>query len=299
MRRTISTTATIAMLLGLMAFGLAAPAVADVTCTGTIGAQTIGDNVIVPDGAQCTLDGTTVDGNVLVGRSAQLTARNVTIDGNIQDDNGNAGNVTVTNSRVNGNIQLEQGTSVTVTGTDIDGDLQLESNRGALRSDGNEIGGNLQANQNTGGLTINGNTIDGNLQCQSNNPPPTGGGNAVRGNAEGQCANLTGGGSTPPPATSRETSRIAGGTRIETAVRVAQAAYPQGSDVVYLARADDFPDALAGGSLRNGPILLVPSCGNVPSVVLQEIARLDPARVIALGGSAAICDAVLNAAGNA
>jgi hypothetical protein len=287
----------------LVAFGLAAPAAADVICTGTIGAEDIDDSVVVPDGASCTLDGTSVDGNVFVGEGASLTARNVTVIGNIQDDNNNAGHVAVTDSRVDGNIQLFQGTSATITDTRIGGDLQLESNRSELRADRNTIGGNLQANQNTGGVAINDNTIDGNLQCQANDPAPTGGGNVVHGSTEDQCAHLTTDG--PPPApppgpgTARSTSRLAGADRFETAVRIAQRAFPQGAPVVYLARADNFPDALAGSSLTDGPILLVPSCGNVPSVVLAEIRRLDPQQVIALGGEAAICDAVLTAAGNA
>jgi hypothetical protein len=90
-----------------------------------------------------------------------------------------------------------------------------------------------------------------------------------------------------------------GSNVFETAVLIAQRAFPHGAPVVYLARADNFPDTLAGGALSDGPVLLVPSCGTVPSVVLAEIRRLDPTQVIALGGSSAICDAVLMAAGNA
>ncbi len=37
----------------------------------------------------------------------------------------------------------------------------------------------------------------------------------------------------------------------------------------------------------------------MPTVVLDEIARLDPAEVIALGGEGAICDATLAAAASA
>lgn len=298
MARRIALPTTLVALLTLMAFGFAAPASADVTCTGTIGAQTIDDNVVVPSGASCTLDGTTVEGNVLIGPGASLTARDATVDGNIQDDDNDAGHVAVSNSRVVGNVQLEQGASAAVTGNAIDGDLQLEANRGALRADANDIGGNLQANQNTGGLTINGNTIDGNLQCQANDPAPTGSGNTVRGDAEDQCANLTGGGG-GGPGTARQTGRLSGPTRFETAVEISQAAFPQGAPVVYLARADDFPDALAGGTLTDGPVLLVPRCSAIPPAVVQEIGRLDPQRVIALGGTAAICNDVLQAAGNA
>ena len=41
-------------------------------------------------------------------------------------------------------------------------------------------------------------------------------------------------------------SRLAGATRFETAARIAQASWPQRSDVVYLSTGRNFPDALAG-----------------------------------------------------
>ncbi len=90
--------------------------------------------------------------------------------------------------------------------------------------------------------------------------------------------------------------RLAGTSRIETAVAISQHVFPDGAATVYLARADEVVDAVAGGSLTDGPILLVPSCGEVPAVVLDEIARLAPLEVIALGGTAAVCDDVLEAA---
>lgn len=97
-------------------------------------------------------------------------------------------------------------------------------------------------------------------------------------------------------AAGRGSSRLAGASRVETAVRVAQAAFPSGSPEVYLARPDDGPDAVAGGSLPNGPILLVPREGPVPPAVLAEIERLDPRRVTALGGTAALPDEVVDEA---
>jgi len=180
--------AVAALLVGVTA----APAAADDrVCTGAIGAETIDDNVIVPTDADCTLDGTTVGGNVLVGPRAQLTVTGASIEGNIQDDNNDAGAVSVTGTQIGGSIQLFDGDRATVRSSFIDGDLQYESNSGPLVADDNDISGNLQANQNTGGVTITDNVIDGNLQCESNDPAPTGGGNTVHGDAEGQCADLT------------------------------------------------------------------------------------------------------------
>ena len=62
---------------------------------------------------------------------------------------------------------------------------------------------------------------------------------------------------------------------------------------VFLARQDVFADALVGGILTGGPILLTPSCGTIPPQVGAEISRLSPDDVIALGGPVAICDQLL------
>ena len=104
---------------------------------------------------------------------------------------------------------------------------------------------------------------------------------------------LTLAGQTPPFA--RSAGRFAGPTRIDTAIAVSQAEFPQGAEEVYLARQDTFPDALAAGSTTRGPILLVHQC-SLPQAVAFEIERLDPQRVIALGGQGAVCDAVLEQA---
>jgi putative cell wall-binding protein len=95
----------------------------------------------------------------------------------------------------------------------------------------------------------------------------------------------------------RETARLAGPGRIDTAVEISKRQFPQGAGRVFLARADLFADAVAGGSLTGGPILLVPSAGTLPAVVAAEIARLSPTDVTALGGTAAISEAMLAQAG--
>lgn len=114
------------------------------------------------------------------------------------------------------------------------------------------------------------------------------GGNATRGSVTAGAAPSTG--------------RLAGQDRIATAVLVSRRAYPTAfasGGSVYLARSDVFADAVAAGTLTDGPILLVPSCGSAPRSVVDEAARLKPARVVALGGTGAVCDAVLKTvAGN-
>lgn len=97
--------------------------------------------------------------------------------------------------------------------------------------------------------------------------------------------------------TARSTGRLAGASRVETAVAISRHAFPGGAVEVYLSRQDVNPDALAAGSLSAGPVLLVPQCGELPGVVADEIARLNPERVFALGGPAAVCDQMLAQAG--
>ncbi len=46
--------------------------------------------------------------------------------------------------------------------------------------------------------------------------------------------------------TTGQVSRLAGATRYETAARIAQAYWPQTSNIVYLATGRNFPDAVAG-----------------------------------------------------
>jgi putative cell wall-binding protein len=94
----------------------------------------------------------------------------------------------------------------------------------------------------------------------------------------------------------RERARLSGPSRVDTAIAIAQAAFPQGADAVYLSRADVFADAVAAGALTAGPVLLVPSCGDVPRAVRDEIRRLDAREVVALGGPGAVCDATLDQA---
>lgn len=94
----------------------------------------------------------------------------------------------------------------------------------------------------------------------------------------------------------RTTDRLWGNSRIETAVAISQRAFPDSATTVYIANADNTVDAVVGGTLTDGPILLVPFSGNLPDVVRSEIQRLDPDQVIALGGSAVVSPAMLEAA---
>jgi len=158
------------------------------TCRGTIGGTTV-DNLRVPQGASCTLNGTNVKGQVTVQRNATLRALGVRVVGNVQGENARRVAV-VQGSRVGGSVQVVQGGSAAVTGSRINGDILFDEDEATLRAVNNRIGGSLQAFQNTGGVEIRSNVIEGNLQCKENVPRPVGGGNVVDGNKEDQCANL-------------------------------------------------------------------------------------------------------------
>lgn len=96
---------------------------------------------------------------------------------------------------------------------------------------------------------------------------------------------------------SRTASRLAGANRLETAVAISAFQFAGAEPTsLYLARADVFADAVAGGALTDGPILLVPSCGALPLVVRLEIAARNPDNAFALGGTAAICQPLLDEA---
>ncbi len=95
----------------------------------------------------------------------------------------------------------------------------------------------------------------------------------------------------------RPPDRLAGDDRVTTATAIARHAFPDGADVVYLARQDTVSDALAAAALQDGPVALVPRCSAVDDSVEDLIADLDPTTIIALGGDAAICEALLDRRG--
>jgi hypothetical protein len=160
----------------------------ETTCRGTIGAQTV-DNLRVPDGAACTLNGTRVQGTVKVESAATLRAKDVRVIGNVQGENAQRVNV-VEGSKVGGSVQVVQGTFAKVKESRVKADILYDENTGRVSALSNRVGGNIQAFKNTGGVEIATNRVDGNLQCKENEPAPTGGGNVVQGNKEDQCASL-------------------------------------------------------------------------------------------------------------
>lgn len=88
--------------------------------------------------------------------------------------------------------------------------------------------------------------------------------------------------------------RIAGTDRIDTAVKIADQGWPDGCETVIIARAGDFPDALAGvalAKLNKAPILLTPQ-DFLDQRVEEALLRLKPLKLIILGGTQAISQEV-------
>lgn len=92
-------------------------------------------------------------------------------------------------------------------------------------------------------------------------------------------------------------TRLQGTDRIDTAIQQSQKGWPQGTASVILARADDFPDALAGVPLAaqlNAPVLLT-SPKELDARVVSALKALHPQTIYLLGGTGAIGTEVMTA----
>jgi putative cell wall-binding protein len=87
---------------------------------------------------------------------------------------------------------------------------------------------------------------------------------------------------------------ISGAGAVARSVAASAYGFPGGADVAFLATVDTFPDALAAGpvaALLGGPLLLTdPS--SLSGATADELRRLDPSRVVILGGPGAIATSV-------
>lgn len=96
------------------------------------------------------------------------------------------------------------------------------------------------------------------------------------------------------PYASVSVTRIAGVDRFGTAAALSQARFPDGADTVYVATGRSYPDALAGGlaaGSESSPVLLTEKAA-LPASARAEIERLQPSRIVIVGGTGAVSDAV-------
>lgn len=195
-------------------------------CNGVLAAVTV-DDVTVPTGASCTLNGTrvrgsvkvafdgtvianaaridgniqaedarsvttgsgtTVNGDVQVKRRAVARIENTTIGGNLQIEEAGASLVS-TDSRITGDVQVTKAERAELARLTVNGDVQFSENVGALRSEAAVVGGNMQIEKNRGGVTLLANRIRQVLECKENAPAPTGSGNNA-GEKKEQCRAL-------------------------------------------------------------------------------------------------------------
>ncbi|CAM5469621.1 cell wall-binding repeat-containing protein [Leifsonia shinshuensis] len=97
------------------------------------------------------------------------------------------------------------------------------------------------------------------------------------------------------PAGAQKVGRIAGADRFGTSAAVSASAFGPNVPVAYVASGLDFPDALSGAAAAaraGGPVLLVQP-GAIPPAIQTELTRLSPQKIVVLGGTNAVSDAVL------
>ena len=90
-------------------------------------------------------------------------------------------------------------------------------------------------------------------------------------------------------------SRLSGSDRYATAVAISRDGFSPGVAVAYVALGTNFPDALSAApaaSLYGAPLLLTPAA-SVPTAVIAELQRLQPARIVVVGGAASVSEAVV------
>ena len=91
-----------------------------------------------------------------------------------------------------------------------------------------------------------------------------------------------------------EVKRLSGSDRQGTAVEISKATFAPGVPVTYIATGAKFPDALAAApaaATQGGPLLLVDRDSMSPSVK-QELARLQPQRIVVVGSALSVGDAL-------
>ncbi len=97
----------------------------------------------------------------------------------------------------------------------------------------------------------------------------------------------------PAPA-SGQVTRLAGPDRYQTAAAISRSRFRAGVPVAYLATGEAFPDALSGSAAAasaGGPVLLVQRDA-LPAATATELGRLQPGRIVVLGGPDVISGSV-------
>jgi subtilisin family serine protease len=97
--------------------------------------------------------------------------------------------------------------------------------------------------------------------------------------------------------TGKAATRVFGPNRFGTAAALSASAFAPGVPVVYIATGTAYPDALTGGpaaAVGGGPLLFADST-SLPAATVAELVRLQPGRIVVLGGPAAVSSRVFRA----
>ncbi|MBA3740282.1 MAG: cell wall-binding repeat-containing protein, partial [Chloroflexi bacterium] len=98
----------------------------------------------------------------------------------------------------------------------------------------------------------------------------------------------------PTHAAEATIGRLWGADRYATAAAISQATFAPGVPVAFVATGQDFPDSLAGGPAAarlRAPMLLTLARG-LPDATRAELSRLQPARIVILGGTTVVSPTV-------
>jgi hypothetical protein len=157
---------------GLLVAVLAKPAWAeDTECTGVLTGEH--ENVIVPEGADCTLSGARVSGDVQVREEGTLLSQGATIDGSVLGPNVRW-IVLQFETQVGGDVRIKGANAGFESGFDVNvrvgGDALIEKNQGSVFVDGAIVEGNLEVSKNIPSrrIHVEFNTVGGNIKVEKN-----------------------------------------------------------------------------------------------------------------------------------
>ena len=193
----------IGVLAALFSLAIASAARADTSCVGVLAGRDVQGNLVVPDGALCTLRDTVVKGDVLVGPDAGLRVSDgVALLGNLRTDRCDyvsleplapaarivvAGNIDIEECRESSGKLFSGGRVI------VGGNFVCRENAAPCYAVSLTVGGDLRVAHNSGGPSfIEGSTVAGNLECTGNSGVSDYGlPNTVAGERLGECAGLS------------------------------------------------------------------------------------------------------------
>jgi feruloyl esterase len=262
---------------------------------------TITGNIVVPNGASCTLSDANVTGDVQVLQNASLTVdatqQPTTIDGNVQANPCTSallkGGVTVT-----GSVQIQhcaQPSGFAGPGIKIGGDFQCINNGGGCQADLGDVHGfvQIQGNNSSAPSDISLVSVGGSLECHGNTPTPTHtfGPDFVAGNLQGQCAaNLGFARTTAAPTCVESTLNVPNLTVASATDVAATSTNPEYCQVIgaVATNGEGYGPGSAEFRLKlpvvwNGHFLFVGCGGNCGSITATSVNPVDSGEALGLG----------------